>query len=142
MMSGIRGKNTRPELLIRHGLHKRGFRYLIHDKRLPGKPDMVFPKYRAVILVHGCFWHGHGCHLFRWPSSRQEFWRDKISQTIGRDNIEMNLLHQKGWRVLVIWECILKGKKRLPIDEVIDRAASWLVGEDQYGTLAGDRNDS
>ena len=80
MMSGIRGKNTRPELLIRKGLHARGFRFRLHDKRLPGKPDLVLPKYSAVIFVHGCFWHGHDCHLFKWPQSRREFWRKKITR--------------------------------------------------------------
>ena len=79
MMSGIRGRDTKPELVLRRGLHALGFRYRISPKDVPGKPDMVFPRYHAVILAHGCFWHGHDCHLFRWPSSRREFWRAKIS---------------------------------------------------------------
>lgn len=78
MMSGIQGKNTKPELTIRKGLHALGFRYRLHGKTLPGKPDLVFPKYKAVIFIHGCFWHAHHCHLFKWPSTRVDFWQEKI----------------------------------------------------------------
>src|SRR5690606_16975078 len=85
MMSGIRGKNTRPELILRSALHRKGFRFRLHRKDLPGRPDMIFPQYRAVLFVHGCFWHGHNCHLFKWPSTREEFWREKIAGNIKRD---------------------------------------------------------
>lgn len=77
MMSNIRSKNTKPELILRKGLHQLGFRFRLHHRQLPGKPDMVFPKYRAVIFDHGCFWHGHQCHLFKWPATREEFWYQK-----------------------------------------------------------------
>mgnify|MGYP001813680444 FL=1 len=110
MMSGIRGKNTRPELLIRKGLHARGFRFRLHDKRLPGKPDLVLPKYSAVIFVHGCFWHGHDCHLFKWPQSRREFWRKKITRNKVKDAESYVSLKKEGWYILTIWECALKGR--------------------------------
>lgn len=126
MMSGIRGKDTEPELIIRKKLHALGFRYKLHDKKLPGKPDMVFPKYKAVIFVNGCFWHGHNCHLFKWPSSREEFWRNKITRTQEKDKENIEKLLQGGWRILQIWECAIKGKERLSIDEIIEKTAFWL----------------
>lgn len=126
MMSGIKGKNTKPELLIRKALHRRGFRYKLHDNTLPGKPDLVFPRYRAVIMVNGCFWHGHGCNLFKWPSTRPDFWREKIRGNVEKDSKNLDALRISGWRVLTIWECALKGRTRLPLDEVIDLASEWL----------------
>src|SRR6218665_3748298 len=85
MMAGIKGKNTKPEILVRSSLFKRGFRYVLHNSRLPGKPDLVFPKFKAVIFVNGCFWHAHTCHLFKWPSSNIEFWDQKIKDNLKRD---------------------------------------------------------
>ena len=108
MMAGIKGKNTRPEMLVRRGLHAMGFRFLLHDKRLPGKPDLVFPKYRAAIFVHGCFWHGHDCPAFKWPKTREAFWRAKILNNIARDQRHNALLRQSGWNVIVVWECRTK----------------------------------
>ena len=129
MMSNIKGKNTVPEILIRRALHKRGFRYRLHDKRLPGKPDMVFPKYKAVIQVHGCFWHRHNCHLFKWPSTRKRFWKEKISSNVERDTRNLMKLNQSGWRILIIWECALKGRYRLTEVGVIDKTVLWLYSE-------------
>jgi len=126
MMSGIRGKNTRPEMLIRKGLHARGFRYRIHSKDLPGNPDLGFPKHRAVIFVHGCFWHGHDCHLFRWPSTRPEFWREKIERNRAVDQAAEARLLSEGWRVGVVWECALKGRTRALLADVIVTLAGWL----------------
>ena len=126
MMAGIRSKNTRPELLIRKCLHGRGFRYRLHDKRLPGKPDIVLPRYRAVILIHGCFWHGHDCHLFKWPSNNEIFWREKITQNKTIDEQTESVLLMSGWRVLTIWECALKGKNRIALDIVIATIIDWL----------------
>ena len=126
MMSGIRGKNTRPELLIRKALHARGFRYRLHCKDLPGNPDLCLPKYRAVIFVHGCFWHGHGCHLFKWPKTRPEFWRQKIGRNCEVDEKARERLLSAGWRVAVVWECALKGRERVSFDEVIESLAGWL----------------
>lgn len=125
-MAGIRGKNTRPEIVIRKALHRQGFRFRLHEKSLPGKPDLVLPKYRAVIFVHGCFWHGHDCHLFKWPSSRPDFWRTKIEGNKANDEKALQALRQDGWRSLTIWECALKGKTKKPLDEVIETASEWL----------------
>lgn len=126
MMAGIRDRDTKPELAIRHGLHQLGFRYRLHRKGLPGKPDLVFPKHRAVIFAHGCFWHGHECPLFRWPSSRAEFWEKKITGNRERDARVQTVLLADGWRVLTVWECALMGPGRLAAGIVIERAAKWL----------------
>ncbi|NVP54747.1 very short patch repair endonuclease [Mycoplana rhizolycopersici] len=143
MMSGIRGKNTKPEILIRKALFARGWRYRLHDKRLPGKPDLVFPRLRAVVFVDGCFWHGHTCHLFRLPSSRVDFWTEKIARNRQRDVEVRKALDGLGWRHLTVWECALKGRTRLPIVEVIDKVANWLesgrFAADIEGTTDGDQ---
>lgn len=138
MMAGIKGKNTKPELLIRKALHRQGFRYKLHDKLLPGKPDLVFPRYRAVIMVNGCFWHGHDCHLFKWPSTRPEFWREKITRNTVKDSENLDALRISGWRVLTIWECALKGRTRLSLDEVINLAANWLRSGGEDMEITGD----
>lgn len=137
MMSGIRGTNTKPELVIRRGLHAKGFRYVLHDKRLPGKPDLVFPKHRAVIFIHGCFWHGHDCHLFKWPKTRRDFWRKKIIGNQRIDDRAIAELQGLGWRVGTIWECALKGRTRVAADSVIARCAQWLKSNRQQYLLRG-----
>ncbi len=137
MMSGIRSKNTRPEILIRKGLHARGFRFRLHDKRLPGKPDMVFPKYGAVIFIHGCFWHGHDCHLFKLPKTRRAFWHKKISRNQEKDAESYASLRKEGWYILTIWECALKGRTRRPLGEVLDLVADWLVYELRNRQISG-----
>ena len=137
MMSGIRGKNTKPELLIRKGLHGAGYRYRLHKKGLPGKPDIVLARYRAVIFVHGCFWHGHGCHLFRWPSSRKEFWKQKIEGNKKKDTENRNALAGNGWRIMTIWECAIKGRNRLPLDSVLTETSRWLQSDSPEGEIAG-----
>lgn len=126
MMAGIRGTNTKPELLLRKGLHARGFRFRLHDRSLPGKPDIVLPRYRAVIFAHGCFWHGHGCHLFKWPSTRPEFWQAKIARNRAVDSRARVALAMAGWRQAIVWECALKGRTRLPPSDVISVCADWL----------------
>ncbi len=138
MMSGIRGKNTKPELAIRSALHMRGFRFRLHRKDLPGKPDLVFPGRSAVLFVHGCFWHGHDCHLFRWPKSREEFWREKIGKNIERDRQQREALAEAGWRTGIVWECALKGKTRLPFDSVADQCAIWLKSGINTLEVSGD----
>lgn len=125
-MAGIRGKNTKPELVVRSGLHALGFRYRLHRASLPGKPDLVFPGRKAVVFVHGCFWHGHDCHLFKMPKTRTDFWRQKIAKNYLNDTKNRSSLELMGWRVLVVWECSLKGKTRLPAGDLVVRAARWL----------------
>lgn len=108
-MSRIKGKDTKPELLVRRFLHSQGFRYKLHDKTLPGKPDIVLPKYKTVIFIHGCFWHGHkGCRYFVIPKTRTEWWVDKIGKNISNDEKSIKLLRNNGWRIILIWECQVK----------------------------------
>ncbi|WP_448635191.1 very short patch repair endonuclease [Pedobacter panaciterrae] len=110
-MSRIKGKDTKPELLVRRFLHKNGFRYRIHVKNLPGKPDIVLPKYKTVVFVQGCFWHGHaGCKYYVIPKTRTEWWLDKINGNITKDKSARALLIAQGWKVIEIWECGLKKK--------------------------------
>lgn len=126
MMSGIRGKDTKPELIIRKALFAKGFRYKLHDKKLPGKPDLVFPKYHAVIFIHGCFWHRHNCHLFKWPSTRPEFWKKKINRNVEVDKRNYKQLKKDGWYILTVWECALKGRSKLSFDKLILDISNWL----------------
>lgn len=108
-MSQIKGKNTKPEEMVRKYLFAQGFRYRKNDKKLPGTPDIVLPKYKTVIFVNGCFWHGHrGCKYFVWPKSNPDFWKTKIETNISRDRKKTELLEEQGWIVIVIWECELK----------------------------------
>lgn len=112
-MSRIKGKDTKPEEIVRKYLFKQGFRYKKNDKQLPGKPDIVLPKYKTVIFVNGCFWHKHeGCKYFVWPKSNQGFWKAKIEGTVKRDKKKIAELIEKGWRVMVVWECELKPSVR------------------------------
>ncbi len=137
MMAGIKWANTKPELAIRQGLHGRGFRYLLHDKRLPGRPDLVLPKWKIVIFVHGCFWHGHDCSLFRLPQTRQDFWQSKIARNRERDAEAGTKLTRDGWRVLNIWECSLKGKGKLGVEQVLALAAEWIRSHQGSGLIRG-----
>lgn len=136
-MAGIKGKDTKPELVVRRGLHALGFRYLLHDRRLPGKPDMVLPRWHAVIFVHGCFWHGHDCPLFRWPGTRQDFWRQKIGRNQERDVEVEAELDRTGWRMLKIWECSMKGTGRVGIETVLPLVAEWLRSDVATGEIRG-----
>ena len=109
-MRAVKAKNTAPELIVRRILHAAGYRYRLHDKRLPGKPDLVFPSRRKVIFVHGCFWHGHGCKRGnRLPKRNAAYWRDKIKRNQRRDRVQLVALREAGWRSLVLWECELRG---------------------------------
>ncbi|HEY5569980.1 MAG TPA: very short patch repair endonuclease [Bacteroidales bacterium] len=113
-MARIKAKDTKPEVLVRKHLFSKGFRYRLNVKKLPGKPDIVFAKYKTVIFINGCFWHGHeGCHYFTIPKTRTEWWSNKIQKNKERDKQEYEKLQQMGWRVLVVWECQLKPKERL-----------------------------
>lgn len=125
-MSRIRGKNTKPEQVVRRGLFARGFRFRLHDPRLPGKPDLVFPMYRTVIFVNGCFWHGHDCHLFKKPSTNREFWETKIQRNRENDARYLALLTAAGWQVITVWECAIRGKTENAIAEVLDSLGTRL----------------
>ena len=137
MMSGIRGKNTKPEMILRQGLHARGLRYRLHARELPGKPDLVFPSRRAVLFAHGCFWHGHDCHLFRLPSTRPEFWQAKIARNQVVDARSASQLEAAHWRVGVVWECALRGRTRLPLEAVMDGCEAWLRGSEAALEIRG-----
>ena len=139
MMAGIGPGNTRPEMIIRRGLHTLGWRYRLHGKNLPGRPDLVFPARRAVILVQGCFWHGHDCALFRWPATREEFWRTKLSGNIARDRRVRAQLMGLGWRVLEVWECTLKGRAKLPVEDVLARCDQFLRGNEPFASIGVDQ---
>lgn len=140
-MAAIKGHNTKPELAIRHGLHRVGFRYKLHAADLPGKPDMVFPRYQAVIFINGCFWHKHDCHLFKWPQTRQDFWEKKILGNVANDARKKELLQANGWRIATVWECALKGKSRIPKEETIQLLAEWLQSDREAMEVQGERRD-
>lgn len=110
IMQNVKAKNTAPEIKLRSLLHKNGFRFRVNRKDLPGKPDVVLPKYRAVIFVHGCFWHGHDCPRGQRPQTNADFWKQKIDRNVIRDKSDVSLLESLGWRVLIVWECEIKKK--------------------------------
>lgn len=137
VMASISAKNTKPELLLRKALHREGFRYRLHDKNLPGKPDLVFRGLNAVVFVNGCFWHGHDCHLFKVPATNREFWETKIKTNRTRDNKNRNLLLEQNWRVLIVWECSTRGKGRLEFEELIADVTNWLKSDEKYLEIRG-----
>lgn len=123
-VSQVKSKNTKPELLVRKYLHAQGFRYRLNDKKLPGKPDIVLPKYKTVILVHGCFWHGHkNCKYATIPKTRTEWWTNKISYNQQNDKKAISLLKKDGWKVITVYECQLKKLKR---DKTLDKIADGI----------------
>lgn len=131
MMASIKGRDTRPEMLVRRFLHAAGFRYRLHCRNLPGKPDLVLRKYNLVIFVHGCFWHRHkGCHYAYMPSSNSEKWKRKLEGNRKRDEIQKQELLDSGWRVLVIWECGLKHS-----ESILDEVVSVIKSETRYTEL-------
>ena len=142
MMSGIKSRNTKPELMIRKGLHRKGLRFRVKNGHLPGRPDIVFPRFRAVLFVHGCFWHRHECHLFKWPGSRQEFWREKLTGNARRDARNVSALLAEGWRVGIVWECALRGRYRLKPDDVLAICEKWVRGDNSRLELAGNEQGS
>lgn len=127
MMAGIQSKNTKPEILIRKALHARGFRYSLHAKGLPGKPDIVMPKWRVVIFVHGCFWHRHGCRLSKLPASNAEFWLSKLKENQLRDTRVKQELVSSGWRTATIWECATRDKTALQnFPVLLNNLDNWI----------------
>ena len=140
-MSRIRGKSTKPEIQVRKICHNLGYRFRLHRKDLPGKPDLVFPKHHAAVFVNGCFWHGHDCHLFQVPATRTEFWTEKIAGTKARDEYQQAQLMILDWRVMVIWECALKGRGKLSAEEIADQIESWLPTKSRYSEVTGTEFD-
>ena len=135
-MSGIRAKDTKPEVVIRKALHARGFRFRLHDSELPGRPDIVLRRYRSVVFVHGCFWHGHDCALFRLPQTRQVFWGAKIERNRMNDLKHLSMLLSAGWRVAIVWECSLRGRNAR-IDAVSSQLSDWLRGTSVQTEIRG-----
>lgn len=128
MMASIRAFDTKPELFIRKHLYSLGFRYRLHRKDLPGKPDITLPKYQAVVFINGCFWHGHDCHLFRSPKTNRSFWQEKIAANRARDQKNVSTLRARGWRVVVIWECALSGVQTDRCRQhVVEPLRIWLL---------------
>ena len=136
MMAGIRGRNTKPEILVRSALHHLGFRFRLHVRELPGKPYIVLPLYDAVIFVHGCFWHGHDCPLFRVPKTREDFWRNKIGRNRANDQKAREALLAAGWRVGVVWECAIRGAGK-DIEAVASRLGKWLRSKEKETEARG-----
>jgi DNA mismatch endonuclease, patch repair protein len=127
MMSGIRGKDTQPEVMVRRALHARGLRFGIKQTRLPGRPDIVLPRWKVAIFVHGCFWHWHGCQLSKMPTSNRAFWKNKLAGNQDRDSRAQITIISMGWRVAMIWECSLRGQAaRAQFDAVMDELAQWI----------------
>lgn len=137
-MSRVGSKDTKPELMIRKGLHASGFRYRLHVKDLPGKPDLVFRRYGSVIFVNGCFWHGHSCPRCRMPSTNADYWKRKVARNVERDAMNRRSLLDEGWRVLTIWECSLTGKWKLGLNQVIAMASAWLLSEEPIYEIKGE----
>lgn len=127
-MAAVKSGNTVPEVRLRRALHARGLRYRLHVKGLAGSPDLVFPARRAVVFVHGCFWHGHDCGACRIPQTNREYWTGKIGRNVRRDRASAEALAADGWRVATVWECALRGPKKLPLEEVAEEVAAWLGG--------------
>lgn len=139
IMARVGQKNTGVEILLRKALHKIGLRYKLHDKALSGRPDIVLPRFNAVIFVHGCYWHSHGCHRSTVPKSRRKFWTDKFDANRRRDEGNRASLQGKGWRVLTVWECALRGKSAKPAAEIAIAVKDWLESSKKLGEI-GARN--
>jgi DNA mismatch endonuclease (patch repair protein) len=137
MMARIKSKNTKPELLIRSLLHKKGFRFRIHANKLPGRPDIIFPKFKAIIFINGCFWHGHkNCPLFRLPKTRVEFWENKIHRNQKNDEKNIKTLLNSNWRVAIVWECSIRGKNKDPA-YVINKLTDWITSSNTFLEISG-----
>ncbi|MBD3666184.1 very short patch repair endonuclease [Sulfitobacter aestuariivivens] len=138
MMGNIGPHNTKPEMMVRRGLHKLGYRYRLHNRKMKGKPDLVFPKFGAVVFVHGCFWHAHqGCRYFQLPKTNAEFWEEKLAGNIERDEKVIAELLNSGWRVLTIWECMTRS---LTAETLAEMTADWLRSDSNSGQIPDDEH--
>ncbi len=135
IMASVGRKDTGPEMLLRSGLERAEFRYRLHDGDLPGRHDLVFPRFRAVVFLHGCFSHSHGCSRSTVPKSRREYWQTKFETIRTRDQCSVELLGKHGWRALIVWECALTGKRAAPLNETVERVRSWITGNDGFCQL-------
>ncbi|WP_443255983.1 very short patch repair endonuclease [Xenorhabdus sp. IM139775] len=140
LMASIPSKNTIPELWVRKRLHKKGFRYRVHVKSLPGCPDIVLPKYRCVIFIHGCFWHMHLCPFFHWPATRTSWWHKKLETNCYRDLSAQDKLRELRWRVLVIWECAIRGRSRLGEEKLLEIATDFIYNGGPMLDISGNFN--
>jgi len=139
-MAAIRGRNTKPELALRSALHRAGFRFRLNRSDMPGKPDIVLPKYRTVIFVNGCFWHRHNCARFKQPGGENaDFWRQKLERNAERDEKVAKLLSEAGWRRFVVWECAMTGPARIPLSEIVSRISALLQSDRVGGVIEGTR---
>lgn len=129
IMAAVGQKDTKPEMALRKALHSMGFRYVVNDKRLPGSPDLVFPKYHAAIFVHGCFWHRHGCKYSTMPKTRREFWEEKFETNKKRDRRKISELRKRGWKVKVVWECWLRSNSGQVLKQV-SAVTEWLKNQE------------
>lgn len=135
MMSGIRGRDTRPEMVVRRALFAAGFRFRLHRRDLPGAPDIALPGRKIAVFVHGCFWHRHsGCRFSKLPATRAEFWKTKLEGNVERDARAVKALQAMGWRVLVVWECAIRDRETLSI--LPERLTSWIRSDDPLGEIA------
>jgi DNA mismatch endonuclease, patch repair protein len=136
MMAGIGSRNTQPELLVRRHLHARGFRYTLDGAGLPGRPDIVLPKWKVAIFVNGCFWHWHGCHLSKIPDTNRAFWETKLMANQTRDDVSQMAIVSTGWRVAIVWECALRGhlaESKLP--RLMQNFERWIRGKSKHMVL-------
>jgi DNA mismatch endonuclease (patch repair protein) len=131
IMASVGQKNTGAEVLLRKALHRLGLRYKLHDRSLPGSPDLVFPRFRAVAFVHGCYWHSHGCYRSTVPKTRNAFWTSKFAANKARDSKRHAELLNRDWRVLTVWECALIGKLAKPAESLAKRVETWLKSEER-----------
>ena len=134
-MSRIGGKDTKPEMLVRKCLHAAGYRFRLHVADLPGKPDIVLPKYKTVIFVHGCFWHGHTCHIGHVPKTNSSFWGLKIKSNSDRDTKRILQLLEQGWKVLIVWECAILGKSKLNTEKLLIKLEGFLKGSETQSAI-------
>ena len=137
-MAAIRGRDTKPEIMLRSALHRAGHRFRLNTP-LPGKPDLVFRRHRATVFVHGCFWHVHDCPRFKQPGGENaDFWQSKLARNSERDRNVTNALLESGWRQLIVWECALIGSGRLDLPTVVSRISEWFQSDLKAGEVSGD----
>lgn len=136
-MAAIKGRDTKPEMIIRRGLHARGFRFRLYDRKIPGKPDIVLRRFSALVDIRSCFFHGHDCALFNMPKTRTDFWSEKISANRSRDLRTLEAQQKLGWRVAVVWECSMRGNDKLGEDLVLDKLSAWLRTDEKSLEIGG-----